>query len=218
MNGLSTLSVVLADDHAIVREGIAALCETRLALKVAGQCADGIAALEMIRSLRPDVAIIDLNMPKLHGLELIRKVRQEDIPTRLIVLSISRDQKTVLEALRSGANAYLLKDGPSRHLTDAITHVLDGGVYVSPLIEAARLFAPNGKGRSDDPLDGLSSREFEVFLLLVEGFRTKEMAERLDISPKTVDSYRASLMRKLDIHDVAGLVKFAIQRNLTSVQ
>ena len=217
MNDVSALSVVLADDHAIVREGIAALCETKLALRVVGQCADGIAAMELIRSLTPDVAIVDLNMPRLHGLELIRRVRGENAHTKLIVLSVSRDQKTVLEALRSGANAYLLKDGPSRHLSEAITHALDGGVYVSPLVEASRLFGPKGKGRSDDPLEGLSSREFEVFTLLVDGLRTKEVAERLDISPKTVDSYRASLMRKLDIHDVAGLVKFAIQRHLISV-
>ena len=211
------VTVVLADDHAIVREGIAAICQTQPGLQVVGQCSDGLAAVEMIEKLNPDVVILDLNMPKLHGLEVIRKVRSSNHRVKLAVLSVSHDHKIVLDALRSGANAFLLKDGPSRHLLDAIGHILDGGVYVSPLIETSQLFAPKGRGRALDPVESLSSREYEVFCLLVEGFRAKEIAERLDISPKTVDTYRASLMRKLDIHDLAGLVKFAIQRNLTSV-
>lgn len=211
------VSIVLADDHAIVREGVAALCETKPPLRIVGQCSDGAAALELILSLKPDIAILDLNMPGLHGLEVIRKVRQTESRVKLIVLSISRDQKTVLEALRSGANAFLLKDGPARHLMDAIAHILDGGIYVSPLLEATKLFAPQRKNRSDDPVESLSTREYEVFSLLVDGLRAKEIAVRLDISPKTVDTYRASLMRKLNVHDLASLVKFAIQRNLTSV-
>jgi DNA-binding NarL/FixJ family response regulator len=211
------VSIVLADDHAIVREGIASICQTQGEFQVVGQCADGAAAVEMIDRLRPDVAIVDLNMPKLHGLEVIRKVRASNTRVKMAVLSISRDQKTVMQALHAGANAFLLKDGPSRHLLEAIVHIMDGGLYISPLIEATQLFSPRGRTRNADPVESLSSREYEVFSLLVEGFRAKEIAERLDISPKTVDTYRASLMRKLDIHDLAGLVKFAIQRNLTTV-
>jgi DNA-binding NarL/FixJ family response regulator len=133
-----------------------------------------------------------------------------------MVLSISRDEATVMEALRAGADAYLLKDGPSRHLLDAIGFVRDGGVYVSPLLRGAGLFTKSERSRPDDPLASLSPREMEVFSYLVNGLRAKDIADLLEISPKTVDTYRASLMRKLNVHDLVGLVKFAIERNLTS--
>ena len=129
-----TISIVLADDHSIVREGLAVFCEAQPQLHIAGQCADGLAAVELIRSIAPDFAIIDLHMPKLHGLEVIRKVREANIPSKLVVLSISRDEKMVLEALRAGADGYLLKDGPARHLLDAISYIQDGGKYISPLL------------------------------------------------------------------------------------
>ena len=132
-----------------------------------------------------------------------------------MILSISRDETTVMEALRAGADAYLLKDGPSRHLLDAISFVRDGGVYVSPLLRGAGLFTRAEKGARGSS-GRLSPREMEVFSYLVNGLRAKDIAELLEISPKTVDTYRASLMRKLNVHDLVGLVKFAIERNLTS--
>ncbi len=129
------------------------------------------------------------------------------------VLSIARDVNIVQEALRSGIDAFLLKDGPLSHLLAAIRHTLDGGIYVSPLLDSIRLFQSSPKGRSgDDPLNVLSTRERQVLDLLVEGVRAKNIATQLQISPKTVDTYRASLMRKLSIDSVAGLVKFCMQR------
>jgi DNA-binding NarL/FixJ family response regulator len=211
------ISIVLADDHSIVREGLAAFCDARPELHIAGQCSDGMAAVEMIRSVVPDFAIIDLHMPKLHGLEVIRKVREANCPCKLVVLSISRDEKMVLEALRAGANGYLLKDGPARHLLDAINYIQDGGVYISPLLRREYLLEAPRKAPSEDPLASLSRREYEVFSFLVDGMRPKDIAKLLDISPKTVDTYRSNIMRKLGIHDLVGLVKFAINRNLTSV-
>jgi DNA-binding NarL/FixJ family response regulator len=211
------ISIVLADDHSIVREGLAAFCDARPELHIVGQCSDGMAAVEMIRSVVPDFAIIDLHMPKLHGLEVIRKVREANCPCKLVVLSISRDEKMVLEALRAGANGYLLKDGPARHLLDAINYIQDGGVYISPLLRREYLLEAPRKAPSEDPLASLSRREYEVFSFLVDGMRPKDIAKLLDISPKTVDTYRSNIMRKLGIHDLVGLVKFAINRNLTSV-
>ena len=211
------ISIVLADDHSIVREGLAAFCDARPELHIAGQCSDGMAAVEMIRSVVPDFAIIDLHMPKLHGLEVIRKVREANCPCKLVVLSISRDEKMVLEALRAGANGYLLKDGPARHLLDAINYIQDGGVYISPLLRREYLLEAPRKAPSEDPLASLSRREYEVFSFLVDGMRPKDIAKLLDISPKTVDTYRSNIMRKLGIHDLVGLVKFVINRNLTSV-
>ena len=210
------ITVVLADDHAIVREGIAALCESH-GLRILGQCPDGTTAVDMITSLKPDFAILDMQMPGMTGVETIRRLRQAGCTAKLMILSISREESTVLEALRAGADAYLLKDGPSRHLLDAISFVRDGGIYVSPLLRGAGMFTkPGQKNPTEDPVASLSPREMEVFSYLVNGLRAKDIADLLEISPKTVDTYRASLMRKLKVHDLVGLVKFAIERNLTS--
>ena len=208
-------SVVLADDHNIVREGIAALCASN-GMRVLGQVSDGPAAIEMIEALEPDFAILDLQMPTMTGVEVIRKLRADGCTAKLMILSISREESTVMEALRAGADAYLLKDGPGRHLVDAVNFVRDGGVYVSPLLRGAGLFTQTERSRAADPIASLSPRELEVFSHLVNGLRAKDIAELLEISPKTVDTYRASLMRKLNVHDLVGLVKFAIERNLTS--
>ncbi len=212
------IHVLLADDHNIVREGFAALLGLEPDITVVGQAQDGSQAVEMIRDLHPHVAIVDLNMPKLLGVEVIRRTRKFDTQVKIGVLSINRDQKIVTEALRLGANAYLLKDGPGRHLIEAIHMMMDGGIYISPLLEPQALLSPARRNQVADPLDTLSSREYQVFGLLVEGLRAKEIAARLDISPKTVDTYRSNIMRKLHIYDVPGLVKYALQRQLTTLE
>src|SRR5215831_3296649 len=161
------LTVILADDHNIVREGIAALCAAN-GMRVMGQVSDGPAAIEMIDQLKPDFAILDLHMPSMTGVEVIRRLRAAGCKAKLLILSISREESTVMEALRAGADAYLLKDGPARHLLDAINFVRDGGVYVSPLLRGAGLFTKSEKGgRPEDPLAALSPREMEVFSYLV---------------------------------------------------
>jgi len=214
MDQAEAITVVLADDHQIVREGFAALCAAN-GMRVLGQASDGPTALEMIGNAHPDFAILDLHMPGMTGAEVIRRLRDNGSAAKLMILSISREDSTVMEALRAGADAYLLKDGPARHLLDAIQFVRDGGVYISPMLRGAGLFT-RAERPADDPMSTLSPRELEVFTHLVNGLRAKDIAERLDISPKTVDTYRASLMRKLNVHDLVGLVKFAIERNLTS--
>src|SRR5271157_180437 len=165
-------TVVLVDDHAIVREGTAALCSNS-GMSILGQCSDGAAAVEMIATLKPDFAILDLNMPGISGIEVIRRLRASGCQAKLMILSISREEPTVMEALRAGADAYLLKDGPSRHLLDAINFVRDGGIYVSPLLRGAGLFTKSEKGRTEDPVGCLSPREMEVFSYLVNGLRAK---------------------------------------------
>ncbi len=212
------ITVVLADDHTIVREGLAALLKDEPDLSIVGQACDGNQALEMIRALRPDVAIVDLNMPKLHGIEVIRRTQKWNTQVRMGVLSISRDQKVVTEAVRAGARAYLLKDGPARHLVEAIHIIMDGGLYISPLLQPEAFLAGARRPMVADPLESLSAREYQVFGFLVEGLRAKEIAVRLDISPKTVDTYRSNVMRKLHIYDIPGLVKYALQRKLTTLE
>jgi len=208
------ITLVLADDHHIVREGFAALC-AKEGFRILGQCSEGAAAIEMVSSLQPDIALLDMQMHDMTGTEVIRKLRAANCKSKLFILSIDRKDATVREAINAGADAYLLKDGLFRHLLDAVSYVRDGGKYVSPLLGGAAFFMQRGERRDADPLATLSPREMEVFSLLVNGRRAKDIAELLEISPKTVDTYRASLMRKLNVHDLVGLVKFAIERNLT---
>ena len=218
MHSADTGSVVVADELSLIREGIAALCEKAPGCHVVGQASDGEEAYRLIDALRPDFAVLDLNLPKLFSIEIARRVSQQGLATKVVIISSRGDRKTVLDALRSGVSAFVLKAGPARHLVDAFEQVRNGGVYVSPLLRVTELFAGSSSaGSEEDLIETLSAREYQVFSLLVEGLRAKEIAARLDLSPKTVDTYRASLMRKLDIHDLAGLVKFAIQRSLIPV-
>jgi DNA-binding NarL/FixJ family response regulator len=150
-------------------------------------------------------------MPKLGGLDVVRRIRQANCPTKLIVLSISRDESLIRELFRSGADGYVLKDGPARHLFDAINYVLDGRQYLTPLLRRDSIEA---HGEKKNPLALLSKREHQVFSFLVDGMRPKDIAKILCISPKTVDTYRANIMRKLEVHGIAGLVRFALQQNL----
>ncbi|MDQ1469732.1 MAG: hypothetical protein QOJ99_1212 [Bryobacterales bacterium] len=219
----TSITLVLADDHGIVREGIAAFFKSRSDIDIVGQASDGEQALDLILGLQPEFAILDLNMPKLSGLDVVRKVRLANCPTKLIILSITRDEILIRELFRSGANGYVLKDGPARHLLEAISFIADGGQYLTPLLRrevidgSASDKPPAGQSRDQsDPMSQLSKREREVFSFLVDGMRPKDIARLLEISPKTVDTYRANIMRKLEVGGIAGLVRFAIQRNLTA--
>lgn len=209
--------MIVADEITLFREGIVSLCEG-WNCHVVAQCSDGLVAVERIQALKPDVAILELSLPSLDTLELIRRVRQAKLPTKLLVVSVRDDPKTVKGALRGGAHGFVSKSGHARHLHDAIWRAMEGAVYVFPALEPDRLFGSSREKSADDPLETLSKREFEVFRGLVDGYRAKEIAARLDLSAKTVDTYRSNLMRKLDIDSVAGLVRFAIQRNLTAVK
>ena len=180
------------------------------------QCSDGASALRLIESGRPDIAVLDLNLPDVFTLDIVRKLRLARVPTRIIVLSTRKDRKTVAEALRSGVNAFLLKSGPAHQFMEAFEETLNGGIYVSPSLDLNKIFSPGHPASSRDSFAALSPREYQVFSLLVEGTRAKEIGARLGLNPKTIDTYRVNLMRKLDIHDLAGLVKFAMQRELTS--
>jgi DNA-binding NarL/FixJ family response regulator len=215
METVAKTSLLIADEMALVRDGIASLCASTGQYTIAGVCADGATALGQISRLKPDIALIDYHLPQLFSLELIRQLRTEGCSTRVIVVAGKGDRKMALEALRSGANAFMLKAADRTELLDALSRVHSGSIYVSPQLEFEKVFlAPSSRNRASDPVESLSSREYQVFQLLVDGVRAKDIAARLNLSPKTVDTYRASLMRKLDIHDVAGLVKYAIQRDL----
>jgi len=209
------LTIIVAEEMSLVREGIVSLLARREGIDVVAQAGDGEQAWNQIRRLKPETALLDLSLERMHAFEVIRQVRSEGIPTRTVILSARRDRKTVLEALRAGAQGFLLKAGSTQNLYDCLEQVRAGGVYVSPEVNLQEIFAPN-RTEVVDPLETLSAREYQVFTLMVEGVRAKEIAARLNLSPKTVDTYRASMMRKLNIHDVATLVKYAIQKHLTT--
>lgn len=215
---IRTTDLLLADELTLVREGLAALCNSVSGFRVVSQVGSATAALAEMERLRPAVALLDLGLSDLAAAEVIRRVRERELPTRCAVLSTRKDRKTVLDVLRAGACGYLLKTSTYEQMAEALAQFIQGGIYVSPQIEVMSLFGESGSRHEADPIESLSSREFQVFSLLVEGIRAKEIAARLALSPKTVDTYRSSLMRKLDIHDVAGLVKFAIRRDLADLR
>jgi len=213
------VEILIADELTLMREGLSALCNSIPGYTVVSQVGTATAALAEIQRLQPDLALLDWNLADLAATEVIRRVRDQGLRTRCAIFSQRKDKKTVLEVLRNGACGFLLKTSTYDQMTEALTQFVNGGIYVSPQIEVMSLFGePSSRCQADDPIESLSSREYQVFTLLVEGIRAKEIAARLQLSPKTVDTYRSSLMRKLDIHDVAGLVKFAIKRDLADLK
>jgi DNA-binding NarL/FixJ family response regulator len=208
-------TLLLAEELELVREGLAALLLATGRYEILWRCGDGEEALRQLRILRPQLALLDLNLPGFHTLELASCIRKEGLGAMTVILATRRDRKTVLESLRMGANAYVLKSGPVRHLLEALDQARNGGVYITPELEMGKIFAASDRTQHEDPIGLLSTREYQVFSMLVEGLRPKEIAARLTLSPKTVDTHRASLMKKLDVQDMASLVKFAVRRNLT---
>lgn len=214
MDTAAKISLFLADELALLRDGIASLCLSTGRYSIAGVCGDGASALLQIGRLEPDIALIDYHIPGLFSLELVRQLRSAGCCTRILVTASRGDRKMALECLRAGANAFMLKAADRAELLEALARVYAGSIYVSPRLEFEKVFQSPSRNGLSDPVESLSSREYQVFQLLVDGIRAKDIAARLNLSPKTVDTYRASLMRKLEIYDVASLVKYAIQREL----
>ncbi len=213
-------SIMIAEPEELLREALGALCEVRGKYRTAALVSDGESALEAAGAFQPGLALLNLDLGGLHALEVVSRCFTAGLPTRFVILANRYDRKTVLESLRAGVKGFVMRSGSADVLFDALDQVRLGGVYLAPQVGAGRLFLqPSDEPSTHDPIGHLSSREYQVFTMLVDGVRAKEIAARLDLSPKTVDTYRASLMRKLDIHDVAGLVKFALRSNLaTSAQ
>jgi DNA-binding NarL/FixJ family response regulator len=206
------IRVLLADDHVLVRQGLRALLE-RAEMTVM-EASDGQEAVRLAHARQPDVAVLDIGMPHLNGLETARRLREVVPATKSIVLTMHAHDPYVLEALQAGAVGYVLKTQAAVDLVQAIREVLQGAIYLSP--QVARAVVQAYLTKADLPPDPLTSREREILQRIAEGETTKEIASHLGLSVKTVESHRSNLMRKLDIHETATLVRYAIRRGLTT--
>lgn len=208
------MRILIADDHAVVREGVRQLLDGQQGMEVVGEAQDGQEALEKAKSLRPDVTLIDIAMPRLSGLEAVRLIKQAVPDTRIVVLSMHKKEAYVHQVFAAGALAYVLKASPSSDVLEAIRRAYRGEYFLSSKIEA-EVIGTYLENRGEKPsvcgYDLLSEREQQVFRLMVEGSSTNQIADVLCVSPKTVEKHRGNVMKKLGIHDLVAMVKYAIK-------
>ena len=215
-----TIKILLADDHKITRQGLRSLLEKQSDMAVVAEAEDGRTAVQMVEKLSPDVVIMDVSMPDLNGIEATRQIISRNSKVKIIALSMHSDRLFVTEMLKSGACGYLLKDCAFEELAGAIRAVVDGKTYLSPAISGVVVDDYLHRLSKNDSPNGqiLTNREREVLQLLAEGKSTKQIALKLHISVKTVETHRRQMMDKLDIHTVAELTKYAIRKGLTSLE
>lgn len=214
------IRVVIADDHNLVRQGIRALLEKAADIEVVGEAADGVEAVELAQRTQPDIAVMDISMPRLNGTQATQRIRGLRLPTRVVMLSMYAEETLVRQALRFGAQAYVLKRAVADELLLAIRAAKNGDTYLSPPIAGSILrefLSSSNDTDESSAFERLSPREQEVLQLIGEGRKNQEIAQALVVSVKTVEKHRASLMSKLDIHELAGLVRIAVKQGLVSV-
>jgi DNA-binding NarL/FixJ family response regulator len=204
-------TILLADDHGVIRFGLRALLEMA-GMEIVAEAAEGREALRLAQEHAPDVAIFDLAMPGLNGIEATDLLKRRCPQTRVVILSMHPDSEHVHRALAAGASAYVLKGGATEEIVTAVRAVQAGRTYLSPTLQAA---ASETRGSAKSPLESLSARERQVLQLVVEGHSSAAIANIVHLSPKSIDTYRSRLMRKLGVVDFASLVKFAVQHGLT---
>jgi DNA-binding NarL/FixJ family response regulator len=214
---VTPLTIVLADDHALVRAGMHALLSELEGVEVVAEAGDGQEALQLIREKKPDIALVDIAMPGLNGLEVAMRLSKEKRRTRVIIVTMHRDDESVRRALLSGAAGFLLKHADRAELEMAVRAVARGDTWLSPGVTSkvvAAFTGGGGQSTMDAPYEALTSRQREVLQLVAEGLSSKEIAARLGLSVKTVDTHRTELMERLDVHGVAGLVRYAVRVGL----
>ncbi|HEY1014819.1 MAG TPA: response regulator transcription factor [Herpetosiphonaceae bacterium] len=217
---MAPIRVLLVEDHALVRAGMRELLQKLDQIEVVAEAGDGREALQMIELHQPDVALMDIAMPGLNGLEAAARAQKQFPNTKIIMLSMHANEEYVWQALRAGAAGYLLKDSGTPELALAVSAVARGETYLSPAVSkhVTDYIRRVGGERGADahPMDKLTSRQREILQLIAEGRSTQEIANRLSISIKTVETHRSQLMERLDIHDIAGLVRYAVRMGLVA--
>jgi len=213
-------TVLIADDHAIVRQGLRALIDGDKDFQLVGEADNGLEAVRLVENLKPNLLVVDLMMPGLNGLEVARQTKEISPVTRIVVLSMYSDEAYVLEALRKGATGYVLKDAQSTDLLKALHAVAGGSHYLSPPLSerAIEVYARKAGSATLDLFETLTKREREVLQLAAEGLSQNEIAARLSISPRTSETHRANLMRKLGLQNQTDLVRFAIRRGIVPLE
>jgi DNA-binding NarL/FixJ family response regulator len=211
-----SISVLLADDHLVVRRGLRAVLEGEADLKIVGEIADGAEVVHTTEALKPDVLILDLMLPNLGGLQILRELRKLQLPTRVVVLSMHSSEAYVTEALGLGALGYVIKDSGADDLIRAVRLVAAGRSFLSPPLSESLLEAYNQRlqATSRDPYETLTTREREVLLLAAQGHTSAEIAAQLAISPRTAESHRSNLMQKLGLRSQSDLIRFALRRRI----
>ncbi len=212
--------ILIADDHRVVIEGIKSALQEHPEFKVVGEAVDGLEAVEFAKSLEPNIVIMDISMPNLNGIEATRQIKGLNPGIQILIYTMHSDKEFVIDLFKAGISAYVLKDDPLSDLILALKAVEGGGTYFStmaPTILARHMEEMEEKSTSKNSFDTLSQREMEVFQLLAEGERIKEIAKQLFISPKTVESHKYNIMEKLQAASVIDLTKIAIRKNLIKV-
>jgi DNA-binding NarL/FixJ family response regulator len=212
-------TVMLAEDHHLVREALRALLEERTEVDVIGQAEDGAEAIELAQELKPEIVVMDISMPNLNGLEATRRLMELGDPPQVIILSQHKRQEYVVQALQAGASGYLLKDSITDELIEAIQTVKEGLTYLSEQLPREEILGLIRRGETlPNPVERLTPREREVIQLVAEGYTNRQIAVKLSISVKTVEKHRYNLMDKLNMSDVTALVRFAVANGIVSAQ
>ena len=215
------IRILVADDHAIIREGLRVMLGNQPDMEVVGIAANGREAIRLVEEYEPDVALLDISMPELNGIEVIQQILPHHPDIKVIVLSIHETKPYVYRALKSGAKGYLIKETAGLEVVEAVRAIYQGETYLSQRISellTTESFRKLESSIEASPLEALSPREREILQLVAEGKTSQEIAGRLSISSKTVDTYRSRLMHKIKVEDMAGLVKFAIQHGVISLE
>ena len=209
------MRVLIADDHTMVRESLVSLLQAEGDMEVVAQASDGIEAVEQAELTHPDVVVADLSMPRLNGIEVVRRLREKLPNVRVLVLTMHQEDEYVLQAVRAGASGYLVKDSAAAELVAAVRSLHAGRGHFGP--QASKALAEqmqNPERDAEDPYGSLTAREREVFHLIAEGLTTKEIARKLDISVKTAENHRGRVLAKLDVRHTAELVRYALRKGL----
>jgi two-component system response regulator NreC len=212
---MGKIRVLLVEDHTVVRQGLRRILELGTEIEIVGEVGDGRIAVEAAQRLRPSVAVVDISLPELNGIEVTRQLAKAAPATKVLILSMHADDAYIRQSLRAGAKGYLLKDADDQDLLKAVVALDAGGSYFSPSVSRVLLegYLHDG-GVADDELTALSAREREVLQLIAEGKSNKEVAQALDIAVSTVESHRKHLMEKLDLHNTADMVRFAVRKGI----